>query len=74
MNRWRVVIEAWPHSTGKGQTNDQAAAGEAVQTYHVKAYDIAAALVLAKCIVEGIEANPAVWQAPIKSITQVPFE
>lgn len=74
MHRWRITIEAWPHSSGKGQTADQALAGERVQTYEIDAQTIAEALKLADCIARGICSNPAVWQAPIFGIIRVtPF-
>jgi hypothetical protein len=72
MNRWRITIEAWPHSTGKGADKDQALAGEREQTFHVVAYDIREAMKLADCISEGMQSNPMVWKAPIKGIIQVP--
>lgn len=68
MNRWQIFIEVWPHSTGHGQSADQAAAGDRQQSYEVQAENISDALVLAKHIVEGIRSNPAVWEAPITSI------
>lgn len=70
MRRWLITIEAWPHSTGNGQTADQAAAGDRVQSYCVNARDIAEALYLANCIVKGMKSNPMVWEAPITGITQ----
>jgi hypothetical protein len=69
--RWQITIEAWPHSTGKGQTVDQAAAGERAQLYEANAHDMKQALIYAEHIVRGIEANPMVWQAPIMSIVRV---
>jgi hypothetical protein len=71
VNRWHIIIEAWPHSTGNGQTADQAAAGERVQSYYVDAEDIAAALKMATCIVNGMLSNPMVWHAPITSIVKL---
>lgn len=71
MYRWHIVIEAWPHSTGKGQDVDQAAAGERVQSYYVEANDVRAALRSATCIQNGMVSNPAVWEAPIIGITRV---
>ena len=69
--RWHITIEAWPHSTGKGQDVDQAAAGERVQFYYVDAHCIKDALGYAACIAQGMESNPMVWQAPITATRRV---
>ena len=71
MDRWHVVIEVWPGSSGKGRDADQAAAGDRTQSYYVDAEEISGALKLANCVVEGIVSNPAVWMAPIMGITRV---
>lgn len=70
-DRWHIVIEAWPHSTGNGKEADQALAGERIQYYYVDAEDIKAALKLGLCIAGGMKSNPAVWEAPITSIAKV---
>jgi hypothetical protein len=69
--KWHIVIEAWPHSSGKGQSHDQQAVGDRVQSYYVETNEIGDALQMARCIVDGIESNPAVWRAPIMGITRV---
>lgn len=71
MYKWHVIIEAWPRSTGKGADVDQAAAGDRSQSYYVDADDIKGALQFARCIADGMTANPAVWIAPILGITRV---
>ena len=63
MNRWRVVIEAWPYFGV-----EQAAAGDRSQTFYVEADCARSALKLAEHIVKGMEAGPAIWKAPIQSI------
>jgi len=66
--RWRITIEAWPHSTGKGQEEDQKAAGDRERYFYVDAEDIADAMKMARCFAEGMKANPAVWMAPIMGV------
>lgn len=68
MNRWRIIIESWPHSTGKGQDADQKAAGEREVYFYVDADDIRDAMKMARCFAEGMECNPAVWRAPITAV------
>lgn len=63
-----ITIEAWPHSTGQGQTKDQEAAGERSQTFTVDADGFDGAYRQAKLLQTGIETNPMVWRAPIVSI------
>lgn len=72
MNRWRVTIEAWPHSSGKGQEADQAAAGPRTNDFVVRAVDMSAALEAAEHIAMGMRVNPMVWRAPITGIIQAP--
>lgn len=67
---WQVSIEIWPYSTGNGRDEDQKACGERTRTFTVIAHDIFDVIEQAKMIVHGIKTNPAVWQAPIKSIVQ----
>ena len=66
--RWKIVIETWPHTTGKGVDADQALCGERERYFYVDAEDIRDALKLGLCISEGICSNPAVWLAPITAI------
>jgi hypothetical protein len=68
MNRWRITIEAWPHSTGNGQEADQKAAGDREHYFYVDADDIGAAMKMARCYAEGMERNPAVWRPPITGV------
>jgi hypothetical protein len=70
MQRWLVTIEAWPHSTGKGQDADQKAAGDRVQKFAVRAGDMEDALQAADYIAQGMRTNPMVWRAPITGIVQ----
>lgn len=72
MMRWRIQIEAWPHSTGAGQRADQAVAGERTHFFYVDAYDITEAMKMARCFAEGMERNPAVWRAPIYGVSVYP--
>jgi hypothetical protein len=69
---WKVTIEAWPHSTGKGRDADQAAAGERSASYAVRAVDMGDAFKAAEYIAMGVRANPMVWRAPITSIIKDP--
>jgi hypothetical protein len=68
--RWRIAIETWPHSTGKGQAVDREAAGavDGERYFYVDAEDVTEALKLAQCIAMGIESHPAVWKAPIYGV------
>ena len=65
--RWKIAIEAWPHSTGNGNEADKKAAGadEGAHYFYVDADDIHEAMKMARCLAKGIERNPAVWKAPI---------
>lgn len=68
MDQWKITIEAWPHSTGKGQEADQAAAGPRVNHFVIRAVDCADALKFAEAIAMGMRVNPMIWRAPIKGI------
>jgi hypothetical protein len=68
MNRWRITIEAWPHSTGAGKDADQKTAGERTNYFYVDANDITEAMKMARCFQEGMLRNPAVWEAPIMGV------
>lgn len=68
MNRWRITIEACPHSTGNGADADQKAAGDRVHYFYTDANDIDEAMVRARCFAEGMKCNPAVWMAPILGV------
>lgn len=72
MDRWRITIEVWPHSTGAGQEADQKAAGDRTNYFYVDAQDIADAMKMARCYAEGLERNPAVWRAPIRGVHVYP--
>ena len=43
-DHWSITIEAWPHSTGKGQCVDQEACGERSTVYYIDAEDMEDAL------------------------------
>lgn len=66
--RWRITIEVWPHSTGKGAELDQEAAGEREQYFYADARDIDEAFGMARCFEEGVCANPAVRGAAIVGV------
>lgn len=68
MLRWRITIEAWPHSTGAGAEADQKAAGAREQYFYADADDFTEATKLARCFADGVKANPAVWMAPIMGV------
>jgi hypothetical protein len=69
-DRYLVKIEAWPHSTGRGQKADQKDAGERVQTFVVRAVGMDEALANANYIAQGMRTNPMVWRAPVVEIRQ----
>ena len=72
MERWRITIRAWPHSTGNGQEADQKAAGDPEHYFYVDANNIREAMKMAECFAHGMERNPAVWQAPIMGVHVYP--
>jgi hypothetical protein len=65
-DRWLIRIEAWPFFSVP-----QAAAGERSQVFEVKAGDIREAFAASLLLQKGMQANPAVWQAPIREIRQL---
>lgn len=67
-DRWKITIEAWPHSTGNGQEADQKLAGDRSKDYVVYAIDAKAALEFAEAIASGVRSNPMVWRAPIVAL------
>lgn len=71
MNFYEVVIEVWPHSTGRSSEVDQMQAGAREQRFQVKADDIRGAMVMAETICLGLKQNPIVYMTPIKSIGQM---
>lgn len=70
-NKWFVAIEAWPHSSGRGQEVDQATVGPREQHFVVKAVGMSDALEGAELIAVGMRTNPMVWRAPIVQIRQI---
>lgn len=68
---WEVIIETWPHSTGRGNTVDQMQAGARQATYEIQADSIQEALKLSEIICLGIHQNPIVWQTKITRIMQL---
>jgi hypothetical protein len=69
-DRWKITIEAWPHSTGNGSHKDQEAAGERSKDYVIRAEGMAAAVEFAEAIAMGVRSNPMVWRAPIIAIVK----
>jgi hypothetical protein len=67
-DRWIITIEAWPHSTGKGDNADQEAAGPRKNDFAVRALDMKAAFEAAEHIAMGMRVNPMIWRAPITAI------
>ena len=67
---WTIEIRVAPHSTGRGQIEDQKTVGKELQVYNVLANDIDTALIVAKSIRAGIESNPMVWRTEIVGIIQ----
>jgi hypothetical protein len=70
--RWRIIIEAWPHSTSKGSDEDRKAVGGPVHYFEVTASNFDQACLLANCIAMGMQSSPAIWQAPITGIHTIP--
>lgn len=66
--QYKITIEAWPHSTGRGQAQDQKDAGPHTQEYTVGADSMRHACGIADQLARAVERNPMVWQAPIRSI------
>lgn len=71
MDKWRVTLQAWPHSTGRGADQDQKDAGEREQTYTVHADTLERAAKAAAEIARAVESNPMVWQAPIMRLERI---
>ena len=61
MDKWRITIEAWPHSTGQGADKDQLQAGKRRQHFVVEATDHGDAVKLGEHIAQGMRTNPMVW-------------
>jgi hypothetical protein len=71
MSFYEVVIEMWPHSTGRGADVDQKQAGARETRFQVRADDMKSAMTVAETLCLGMQQNPMVWQTPIKSIGQM---
>lgn len=68
MRRWRIAIEARPHSTGNGNEADQKLAGDRIAYFYVDAGDISDAVKMARCFSQGMQHNPMVWEAVIVGV------
>jgi hypothetical protein len=66
---YTIVVEAWPYSTGSGQTADQAAAGPRVREFTDRYASFDAAHKAALTLQLGIKSSGHVYEAPIQSIT-----
>ena len=66
--RWKIVIEAWPYSTGAGHEADQATAGDRKQFFYVTASEFSEAAKLAACFSQGMERSTTIWRAPIMGV------
>ena len=71
MHNWIVNYEVWPYHGGK-----QADAGERKQSYIIRSSDLQCNDIfevtkVARQYINGVKANPHVWQAPITSIQQL---
>lgn len=71
MDKWRITIEAWPHSTGNGHAADQAAAGPPKNDFIICAVDMKTAFESGEHIAMGMRVNPMCWRAPIVAIVKV---
>jgi hypothetical protein len=65
MSRFAARIEIYPHSSGKGQDRDQELAGNRLNDFDFDADNMREASRIAELIADGIETNPAVWQANV---------
>lgn len=70
--RWKITVEAWPHSMGITREEAQEKAGPRSRTFEADAEDMTAALKVAKAFAAGIASHPLVWQAPIMAIVRIP--
>lgn len=73
MRRWKITVETWPYSLPNMTKADaQKLAGTRSADYEVLADCAKSALRMADAIVMGVKANPAVWNAPIVALVQMP--
>lgn len=65
---YKVVIEAWPFSSGNGSAIDNAGVAPAKREFVVEADSFDQAYQSAKLIQQGIISHDKVWMAPIVSV------
>ena len=69
MHRWRISIAVHPFS---GACRKAAAADDGPHNFYVDARDIREAMKMAECFQQGMQRNPAVWEAPILGVSREP--
>lgn len=73
MATWKIVIEAWPFSTGQGAAKDQAEVSPRVREWLIEADDYRSASLAAEHIQLGVASHDKVWQAKIRAVAQWPI-
>jgi len=67
---FHIVIEAWPHQTGKGQQADQAEVEPRERHFNITASCMADAYRMACAIEMGIKSHSKVWETCMTSIVK----
>lgn len=65
---YKISVRVWPYQTNNGRDEDQKLVGKEHQSFEIRASDFHDAYKKAKVLVQGIHANPAVWNVPITAI------
>lgn len=68
MARYRIEFSVWPVDTQDGRAKDQFAVGDRERHFDIVADDFDHAIASARLLMQGVKANPRVWQCPIRSI------
>lgn len=71
MSMWQATIEAWAFSTGSGRDKDKEAVAPRCRTYTFTAEGFERAVELTRAFQAGVQSQSAVWQARIKSLSEV---
>ena len=68
MSYYKILIAAWPYSTGNGSKVDYERAGPEKREFIVNCRDFDDAVCAANLLVDGIKSSGHVYAAPIRSI------
>lgn len=70
MSEWRIIIEAWPYSTGQSQEKAQAEIEPRQRCFDIRANDYSEAHRAAMLLMKGIQSCGKVWRAVIKEVRE----